>query len=230
MSVLGYAVLGQTLLGLDEDWSTGGASATPSLAMAGGDRFTPGDVVHLVFKVTDTAGAVVDPTGTLTLVVRHESGLEDDVTGLVANDTVGTYAVDYTPGPTGRYVATITWVGGDYAGEDQIVFDVQPLDVAFVSLPDLRAYQGMPTATDAELTEALQAERDDQAEWCRVDPYTYPLRGALIRRVARNLAARRAPVAQVNSFGQTSTGVVVTAQLDTEIARLEAPRRKAGFA
>lgn len=52
---------------------------------------------------------------------------------------------------------------------------------------------------------------------------------ALLRRIARNLAARRTPTSVVNALGQATSGAS-SAQLDAEISRLEAPHRKAGFA
>ena len=83
--------------------------------------------------------------------------------------------------------------------------------------------------TSASLTElegALAAETAAQAARCRVTPYTDDLREALMRRVARNLAARAIPVATWTSFeggGGASTRVPTS---DPEIARLEAPYRR----
>jgi acyl-CoA reductase-like NAD-dependent aldehyde dehydrogenase len=96
---------------------------------------------------------------------------------------------------------------------------------AYVSLDDVQEYLVDTSATPEEIVDALAAERAAQAARCRVEPFTQDLRQALLRRVARNLAARRVPVASMTSFdgGQTSTRVP---RVDPEVSRLEAPYRR----
>ena len=224
MGVLGHAVLGHTVLGQSDDWPTGASSVSDELGWAGRSRrYTLGDVVVLRFEIRGDAGDLADP-GAVTIEVTHESGASDDMTaGLVTVET-GRRQLAYAPTLTGRYVATFT-ATGDHAGAATVTFDVDPLTLAFVTADELRSYLGSTSATDSELLEVLRAERAAQAQRCRIDPYTYELREALLRRVARNLAARAVPVATFTSFdgGATSTRVP---QVDAEVRRLEGPYRR----
>lgn len=73
-----------------------------------------------------------------------------------------------------------------------------------------------------EVTSAYAAEVNDQANRCRVDPYTDALGEALCRRVAHNLAMRGIPLGvQFDEAGGTRISSV-----DPEVRRLEAPYRK----
>ena len=98
---------------------------------------------------------------------------------------------------------------------------------------------GMPTVDDVArylgqsasswdrgtLQDALDAERSDQRARCG-ERAQYPdaLRQALLRRVARNLAMRRLPLA-VN-VGDADGGSLVLPGRDPEVRRLEAPYRR----
>lgn len=94
---------------------------------------------------------------------------------------------------------------------------------------DVAAYLGETSATEDEMAGALAAETAAQSRVCRVpaDPeaLSADLREALLRRVARNLAARSVPVATFTSFegGASSTRVPAS---DPEVRRLEAPWRR----
>jgi hypothetical protein len=130
----------------------------------------------------------------------------------------------------GRYLAVIT-VTGPVAGVVPFVANAS-LPSAAGDLPDLtevRAYldtNGGTSATDASIQEALDAETDAQRRHCYVPAvYPYDLREALKRRVARNLAARAVPLAQVTSF-EGATVQTRVPRLDAEVARLEGPHRK----
>lgn len=76
-----------------------------------------------------------------------------------------------------------------------------------------------------ELQDALDAERGAQRDRCGERAY-YPdaLRQALLRRVARNLAMRRLPLA-VN-VGDADGGATILPGRDPEVRRLEAPYRR----
>lgn len=229
MAVLGHAVLGWTVLGQSDDWPTGASAVTDELGHQDGiRRYLVGDVVVLRWQVRNEGGSLADPGG-VAVEVTHESGASDDMTSSLTHVETGRYQLAYAPVLTGRYLAKMTTTG-DYAGAVTVLFDVDPADLAFVTVPALKEYLGTTGATDAEIAAALRAERSDQATWCEIDPYTHELREALLRRVARNLAARRIPTAPISSYGQGVTGVVATTQLDAEIARLEASRRLPGFA
>lgn len=96
---------------------------------------------------------------------------------------------------------------------------------ALVTIDDLRDYLGDTSVSEDGLRDALAAERAAQAARCRVEPYTADLRQALLRRVARNLAARSVPVASFTSFDGGATSTRVPGR-DPEVSRLEGPHRR----
>lgn len=93
---------------------------------------------------------------------------------------------------------------------------------------DVEAYLGDTSYTTEEITAALAAEQAAQAARCRVpaDDATWPadLTEALKRRVARNLALRNLPLAQLE--GDADLGGITPRVVDGEVRRLEAPWRK----
>lgn len=102
-----------------------------------------------------------------------------------------------------------------------------------VTVADVTSYLGEDRGSwsDDELQEALDAESADQA--ARVtypvdadgDPVAAPnLDEALKRRVARNLAMRRLPLAVLQ--GDADAGSTTLPGSDPEVRRLEAPYRK----
>lgn len=130
----------------------------------------------------------------------------------------------------GRYLAVLTVSGDENAVEPFTANAAEPTTAG--EMPDLtevKAYlstNGNTSTPDASITEALDAEAAAQRAVCYVPPvYPDDLREALKRRVARNLAARAVPVAQVTTFegGGTATRVPRT---DPEVIRLEGPYRK----
>lgn len=230
MGVLGYAVLGHTVLGQDDDWTIGGSAVAGQLSAAPGrNRVTLGDVVHLAYMVTSDAGAAVDPGG-YTLIVRHETGTQDDITAGVTRVGAGKFRAGYAPAATGRHIATLT-ATGDYAGTTSVIFDVDPLDLAFVDLTELKAYLGQSSASDAQILDALATERALQAEVCWIDPYPRPLRSALLIRVKRRLGKRAVPLAQVSSYGTQGNVAAqyAASSFDSDIEELEGPYRAPGF-
>lgn len=191
------------------------------------DIYQVGDVVPLTFEVRDPGtDTLVDPS-TWALELAHEG---TPVTApALTHPAIGRFEANFVPTAVGVWAATFT-TSGAFAGVVVDQFVVQDDNAsAVVTLADLRTYLGASSATDADILAALAAERVAQSRTCFVDPYGADLREALLRRVGRNLAARRAPIAQVNSFTKTSGGVS-TVQLDAEIARLEGPYRRPGFA
>lgn len=82
----------------------------------------------------------------------------------------------------------------------------------------------------SELTRALAAEDAAQSRMCRrplVDAdWGDDLSEALLRRVARNLAMRKAPLGLTQSSGELEATRI--SGVDPEIRRLEGPHRKAG--
>lgn len=230
-AVLGYAVLGHMVLGQSGTTTALTAWASPD-PRCGPDRWVVGDTIAIVWRVThdvDGCCTPVTPT-TVTAAITHENGVTVDLTASLSEVDTGVYVVGWVPAIAGRLVATLTTTGPG-AGVTEVILDVQEIGLALPTIAELRAYVAPSGASDAELAEALAVERDDQAEWCRIDPYTPALRTALFRRVAKHLAAKRVPTAQVTSFGQgTAAGPVLAVALDAEIERLERSRRRIGFA
>lgn len=92
--------------------------------------------------------------------------------------------------------------------------------------PDDLGYLGENGATDAEITDALDAEASAQRDAVRV-PAAYPasLRQALMRRVARNLAMRGLPLAVLQGDAEAGDTTVLPGN-DPEVRRLERPHRR----
>jgi hypothetical protein len=189
------------------------------------DRYPLGALVPLTFKVTDKDGEPAN-AGTAVLTVTKPDGTT--TTPSLTNDVVGTYQHDYPTLVVGHHSARIVLTGVN-AGAVEDNFEVTGTNLRYVTLAALREYLGDTSATDGELTSALAAEQSAQAARCKVDPYPADLREALLRRVARNLAARSVPVATFSSFEGGTTSARVP-QTDAEIQRLEGPyhRRTVG--
>lgn len=106
--------------------------------------------------------------------------------------------------------------------------------------PDLnavKAYLGPDSGeSDGDISAALAAETVAQAVVCRfpadpespASPLAYPadLAEALKRRVARNLAMKRLPLAVQQSISELGSSAIRLGSTDPEIRRLEAPHRK----
>ena len=196
--------------------------------MADNVGYVLGDAIPLTFTVADEDGAAATPGG-YTLTVAHELGSSYDITGEVSVPVPGRYQADFAAPITGWWVATFT-ATGDYAGAETKAFGVSADDLAFITVDQVKTYLRNTSATDAELAQALATERVAQARHCEIDPYTEDLREALLCRVGRNIAARRTPAAQVNSFTGTTAGISTAAQYASEVERLEQPVRVVGFA
>lgn len=186
------------------------------------DQYVLGETVPLLFLVVDDDGQPAN-AGAAALAIYREGVLLGGTPAFPAPTEAGRYAVDYLPGATGRYqaVATFTGANADVAVD---TFDVVDKALALVVLADVQAYVGSTSWGSTEMQRALDAERAAQAKVCNVDAYGPDLREALLRRVARNLAARAVPLAQSSSF---DGGQQVTVPYnDPEIRRLEGPYRK----
>lgn len=164
-----------------------------------------------------------DSGATVAVSVTNPSGVvtnspEEVIDGLV------TISVPLTE--EGRYLAVVT-----------VTTDLVPDVTAFTvyaetpggKVPDLemvKEYLDESSETDEAIQGALTAETRAQARVCNI-PADYPedLAEALMRRVARNLAARKVPIAQITSFdgGQQTSRVPAR---DNEVQRLEGPYRK----
>lgn len=183
-----------------------------------------GQPVTLTFAALDTDGTPVHPDTAVLTITRPDG---TTATPTLDEPDTGILVVDYVPDMPGRHIAVCVTTGTG-AGVAVDVVDVVATDLAIVSADDARAYlisTGPTSFTDSEITGALDAERAAQADVCRVDDWTPALREALLRRVARNLAARAVPVATWSAFDGGASGTRVPTR-DPEIARLEAPFRR----
>lgn len=158
------------------------------------------------------AVSVTDPSGTVTAPA-------------LTTPSTGLFVLALVPSVLGRWLVHLS------TPEDA-------LDVAaHVQGPTTAA--GMPTVDDAitylgdsatswsraTVTDAFNAERSAQRDRCGERPvYPDSLRQALLRRVSRNLAMRKLPLA-VN-FGDADAGSTILPGRDPEVRRLEGPYRR----
>lgn len=181
-----------------------------------------GDPWPIWVWLTDDDGDPVTPT-TVTVVVTRPDLTTSTPTAV--EDSGGDWRATYTLAAAGRHTALVT-VTGPGAGVVPFAVEAVGVGVQLPLLAEVKTYLGDVSASDPELQDALDAEAAAQRARCRV-PSEYPddLRQALLRRVARNLAARSVPVASFTSFegGQTATRVP---GVDPEVKRLEAPYRR----
>jgi hypothetical protein len=103
-----------------------------------------------------------------------------------------------------------------------------PVTTGVTAPPDLdqvRKWTGVSTnsITDQELQIVIEAEVFGQAQVCRVDPYNATLYQAVLRRCARELAARGVPLGMTS--GESEYGSTRLSAFDAEIERLEGPFR-----
>lgn len=202
----------------------GGAFASVGLAATASnarDTWIVGSVIPLAWTVTDRWGDPADPT-TVTLTATLAGAAPETLT--TTSPAVGQILAAYRPTVAGPYTFRLV-LDGEHATavEDRVM--VTALDPSNLTITQMRAYLGDTSADDAEIAGAILAERHAQAARCRIDRYGPDLLEALKRRVARNLAARRVPVASFTAFDGGSTSTRVPAQ-DPEIRRLEAPYRR----
>lgn len=167
---------------------------------------------------------LVDVAGPPTVSVT----LPELVTASPAAEFIGgdTWRAVHVPATPGRYVATVTVDG------DLVAFAAYAVGVTTAGgmpvVDDVATYLGASAASwsTEDLTDALNVEADAQRDVCGV-PAAYPaaLRGALLRRVARNLAMRRLPLAVPAGDGDGG-GPTILPGTDPEVRRLERPHRR----
>jgi hypothetical protein len=166
---------------------------------------------------------------TVSVTVTDPAGASSAPTPV--EDPAGTWTARHTITLPGRYLAVITATGVTVGVAPFTAWAVLPtMGEGMPTTSDCLAYLGDISATDGEILDALTAEAAAQRARCRV-PAVYPpdLRQALLRRVARNLAARAMPLTSFTSFEGGGTSQRVP-RVDAEIARFEGPyrRRKVG--
>jgi hypothetical protein len=177
-----------------------------------------------IFAVeTRDADGVLTGTVTPTVLLTKPDGSTNVPVWTYQGD--GLWTALYTLAAAGRHVVHVS------TPEDALDLSV------YASGPTTAS--GMPTVNDAALylgnnagtwdtstiTDALNAERAAQRTKCgERNPYPDDLRQALLRRVHRNLAMRRLPLA-VN-MGDADSGPIVLPGNDPEVRRFEAPWRR----
>jgi len=182
-----------------------------------------GDEWLIGVQVIDDAGTPI--SATVSVLVTPPSGGTAAPTAI--QTSTGYYLARHTIALAGRHVAVVTVSGTAVAAVPFTAHATAVVTAAGMpSVADVRAYIGDTSADDTELGGVLAAEAAAQRARCRV-PAAYPadLREALLRRCARNLAARRVPVASFTAFEGGGTSTRVPAR-DPEINRLEAPHRR----
>jgi hypothetical protein len=182
-----------------------------------------GDEWVISVVTLDEDGDVTDAT--VTVVVTKPSGATSTPT--VTEDETGLYTARYTIADEGRHLAVAT-VSGDAVGACPFTaFASSPTDAdGMPNVSDVAVYLGDTSVSTDTMTDALAAEAAAQRARCKMPAvYSADLREALLRRVARNLAARAVPVATFTSFEGGATTQRVPSN-DPEIARLEAPYHK----
>lgn len=143
----------------------------------------------------------------------------------VEHVSTGWYRATYTTAAAGRHVASV--VGGDDVAEFAAYVTAAATAAGMPTTDDVATYLGASAASwaTAELQDALDAESAAQRQVCRIRAqYPADLRQALLRRVARNLAMRSAPLAVLE--GDAEIGASRLPGRDPEVRRLEAPHRR----
>lgn len=176
-------------------------------------------------------GLTVESGSTVAVTVTNPSGSTSSPTPVVADGSV-TISVPLTE--EGRYLAVVTVTSDGVPDVTAYAIYAETPGGKVPGLEEVRAYlTGVSdydtSQDDATIRDALIAETAAQAKVCKI-PADYPpnLGQALKRRVARNLAARGVPIAQITSFdgGQQASRVP---RVDNEVERLEGPYRKVVF-
>lgn len=180
-----------------------------------------GDVWTLLVFVQDDDSnyASTAPTATITTPAGTTA------TPTMTDQGGGCWRAQYTILATGRHVAKVLAAGIGAESFTAYVTTTTPAS-AMPVLADVKTYLGTTSFTDAEITDALNAEAAAQRRLCRV-PADYPddLAQALKRRVARNLAMRSLPLAVLRGDSDGGDSSILPGR-DPEIRRLEGGYRK----
>jgi hypothetical protein len=184
-------------------------------------RSLVGDLWQFRTLVTDLDG---DPIGdeVPTVTITPPSGAVAHPTASIVDG--GEFRFTYSPTLPGRYVvtaATASFGLGAYGAWADATLTAAGMPV----IADVELYIDDLSYDPDTITDALDAEA--AAQRARLRPsalYTLDVRQALLRRVQRNLAMRRLPLATPQ--GDAESGAAFIPRTDPEIRRLEAPYRK----
>jgi len=168
-------------------------------------------------RVADPNGVGV-VGGAVTVTVTDPADV--DTLPAVEDLGAGCYRAVLYPGTAGRWTAHVaTAYGAAYLSAYVLAPASPPV------LADVDAYLMPHSHADATLQDALDVEEQQQRDMCRVTPYTANLRGALLRRVACQLARRPLPLAVLQGDAESGSSSVLPGN-DPEVRRLEGSRRK----
>lgn len=180
-----------------------------------------GDVWELAVGVDNLDGEPVDVAPVITVTLPDGSTSAPAVEFLAP----GTYRASYVPAVAGRFVAVAPVAG--YGTTDFAAYvDVVTPDGGMPTVATVLEYGGPQSSTPAQMQTALDAEAAAQRAVCAVGAvYPADLAEALCRRVMRNLALRRLPLATQTGDAEGGGPVPVPGR-DPEVRRLEAPHRR----
>lgn len=179
---------------------------------------TVGQIWDLLVDVRDVYGCLAADLPVVTVTKPDAATATPTVQTLAA----GVYLAQYTIAAAGRHVAA---VATSLHGTASFVADANAVTAA-ASMPNLaevKVYLGANSATDDQITDALNTEAQAQRDICAV-PAAYPasLRQALKRRVARNLSMQRIPLAVLQGDADGGSSTILPGS-DPEVRRLEKP-------
>jgi hypothetical protein len=172
-------------------------------------------------QVTNDDGCAVDVAPVVTVTLPDASTATPTVEALQS----GEYRAVYVPAvSTGRYVARA--VADGYGAADFVAYvSGTTSGTGMPTVDQLITYLGLTEDDEDEVQFALNTEAASQRDICRVGAvYSDALRGALFRRVARNLALKGLPIMVLRGDGES--GDTVLPGNDPEVRRLERPHRK----
>lgn len=184
-------------------------------------RSLVGDLWQFRALVADLDGDATDAEVPAITVTPPSGGVAHPS---VSNVDVGLSQFTYSPALPGQYLVTAVTASygiGAYGAWADALLTVG----GFPVLADVEEYLEDFSWTAPEIQSALEAEA--AAQRARLRPsavFGSDLREALLRRVQRNLAMRRLPLAVPQ--GDAESGSSFIPRTDPEIRRLEAPYRK----
>lgn len=192
-------------------------------------RFASNQQTSLELGQTWYFRVIAEGDATVACVITTAAGGSSSPT-MTYDSTCGEWQGSYVPNAAGRFIAAFTVTDTDFEQTNVLravayVNAIVP-EADMPDATDVLVYLGETSVIESEATLVLAAEAAAQRARCRVSAgYSADLREALLRRCARNLAARSVPVTQFTSFEGLGTSTRVP-QNDPEIARLEAPYRR----
>jgi hypothetical protein len=158
------------------------------------------------------------PGATVTMTITDPADV--NTTPTVVDLGAGLYRTVVYPATAGRWTAHIASIYGAAYLTAYVLAPAVPPDV-----DDVDTYLLPHSHSPETLQLALDVEEQQQRDMCRVTPYTANLRGALLRRVACNLARKALPLAVLQGDADSGSSSVLPGN-DPEVRRLEGSRRK----